>query len=101
MLPAGSLDSEELRIRVPGRQHCGYIILQAVPQPSAPEGELNYRQKHVELIGIVDKSSLLHLVGGLYYLYYRVCLYPFFLRVFNLLAPEVFFLILAHSVYKM
>ena len=38
-------------------------------QPSAPEDGRNYRPKHVELIGIINKPLLLHLVGCLYYLY--------------------------------
>jgi hypothetical protein len=39
-------------------------------QPSAPEYEQNNCPKHVELIGIINKSLLLHLVGCLYYLYF-------------------------------
>ena len=38
-------------------------------QSSAPEDGRNYRPKHVELIGIINKLLLLHLVGCLYYLY--------------------------------
>ena len=37
-------------------------------QSSAPEDGRNYRPKHVELIGIINKSLLLHLVDFLYYL---------------------------------
>jgi hypothetical protein len=48
MLPAGSLEAEE--------------------QSSAPEDVRNHRPKHVELIGIINKPLLLHLVGCLYYL---------------------------------
>ena len=36
---------------------------------SAPEDGRNNRPKHVELIGIINKPLLLHLVGCLYYLY--------------------------------
>ena len=76
MLPAG------------GRQHRGCIIPQAVThslvllrrpatswvhyitrcntQSSAPEDGRNHRLKHVELIGIINKPLLLHLVGCLY-----------------------------------
>ena len=36
-------------------------------QSSAPEDGRNYRPKHVELIGIINKTLLLHLVGCLYY----------------------------------
>jgi hypothetical protein len=43
MLPAGSLEAEELCFQATGRQH-------------------------VELIGIINKPLLLHLVGCLYYL---------------------------------
>ena len=38
-------------------------------QPGAPEDGRNNRPKHVELIGIINKPLLLHLVGCLYYLY--------------------------------
>ena len=36
---------------------------------SAPEDGRNHRPKHFELIGIINKPLLLHIVGGLYYLY--------------------------------
>ena len=36
-------------------------------QSSAPANGRNYRPKHVELIGIINKPLLLHLVGCLYY----------------------------------
>ena len=36
-------------------------------QSSAREDGQNYRPKHVELIGNINKSLLLHLVGCLYY----------------------------------
>jgi hypothetical protein len=48
MLLAGSLEAEELRFQATGRNH---------------------RPKHVELIGIINKPLLLHLVGCLCYLY--------------------------------
>jgi len=35
-------------------------------QSSAPEDGRNYRPKHVELIEVINKLSLLHLVGCLY-----------------------------------
>ena len=38
-------------------------------QSSAPEDGQDQRPKHVELIGIINKPLLLHLVGCLYYLY--------------------------------
>ena len=58
MLPAGT-----------GRQHRGCIIPQAVTQSSAAEDGRNQRPIHVELIGIINKPLLLHLVGCLYYLH--------------------------------
>ena len=39
-------------------------------QSSAPEDVQNNCPKHVELIGIINKPLLLHLVGCLYYLYF-------------------------------
>jgi len=36
-------------------------------QSSAPEDGRNYRPKHVELIEVINKLSLLHLVGCLRY----------------------------------
>ena len=38
-------------------------------QSSAPEDGRYQRPKHVELIGIINKPLLLHLVGCLHYLY--------------------------------
>ena len=38
-------------------------------QSSAPEDGRNHRPKRVELMGIKNKSFLLHLVGCLYYIY--------------------------------
>ena len=38
-------------------------------QSSAPEDGWNYRPKHVELIGFINKLLLLRLVGCLFYLY--------------------------------
>jgi len=34
-------------------------------QSSSPEGGRNYRPRHVELIGIINKPLFLHLVGCL------------------------------------
>jgi len=36
-------------------------------QSSAPEDERNHSPKHVELMGIINKSLLLHLVCCLFY----------------------------------
>ena len=38
-------------------------------EPSAPEDGQNNCPKHVELIGIINKPLLSHLVGCLYFLY--------------------------------
>ena len=63
-MPAGSLEAGELRIQVTVWRHPGFIIPQAVnTQSSAPEDGRNHRPKHVELIGIINKPLLLHLVG--------------------------------------
>ena len=59
-----------LRFQATGRQQRGCIIPQAVnTQSSAPEDGRDCRPKHVELVGIINKLLLLHLVGCPYYLY--------------------------------
>ena len=68
MLSASSLEAEELRFQPTGRQHRGYIIPQAVTQSIAPEDGQIGCPKHVELIGIINKPLLLHLVGCIRYL---------------------------------
>ena len=70
MLPAGNLDEMEhqfYHMQVTGRQHRRCIIPQAVNTVGAPEDGCNYRPKRVQLIGIINKPLLLHLVGCLYY----------------------------------
>ena len=70
MLPAGNLDEVELTfhlIQVTGRQHRRCIIPQAVNTVCSPEDGRNYRPKHVEMIGIINKPLLRHLSGCLYY----------------------------------
>ena len=64
MLPAGYLDEVELIMCL-----VWGILIHCVDQypASAPEDGRNYRPKHVELIGIINKPLLLHLVGCLYY----------------------------------
>ena len=60
------------RIQATGRQHRGCIIPQAVnTQSNAPEDGRNHRPKHVEMLGIINKPLLLHLVRCLYY-----CTFP-------------------------
>ena len=45
----------------------GALYHKLYTQSSAPEDGRNYRPKHVELIELFKKLSLLHLVGCLYY----------------------------------
>ena len=68
-MPAGSLEAEERRFQVTGGQHRGCIIPQAVTQSSSPEDGQNNCPKLVELMAIINKPLLLHLVGCLCYLY--------------------------------
>ena len=69
MLPAGSLEAEELRFQATGRQHRGCIIPQAVTHSLVllKMGGI-IAPKHVELIGIINKLLLLHQVSCLHYL---------------------------------
>ena len=46
-----------------GRHHSGCIIPQAVTKSSAHEDGQDQRPTRVELIGIINKPLLLHLVG--------------------------------------
>ena len=47
----------------------GALYHKLYTQSSAPEDGRIHRPKHLELIGIINKPLLLHLVGCLYYLY--------------------------------
>ena len=61
VLPAGSLEAE-----LPGyRQELQWMHYTTSynTQSSAPEDGRDHRPKHVELIGIINKPLLLHLVG--------------------------------------
>jgi len=62
-------------------------------QSSAPEDGQNICPKYVELIGIINKPLVLHLVGCLYYLYFNISLY--FLR----LAKQFQFIPLQNVLY--
>ena len=53
MLPAGST--------------LGALYYKLYTQSSSPEDGRNYRHKHVELIEIINKPLLSHLVGCLFY----------------------------------
>ena len=50
-----------------GRQHRRCIVCTVSCKHSAPEDGRNYLPKHVELIEIISKLLLLHLVGCLHY----------------------------------
>ena len=63
MLPAGNLDEVELS----STSSSVHYTTSCNTQSSAPEDGRNYCLKHVELIGIINKPLLLHLVGCLYY----------------------------------
>ena len=64
MLPAGSLEAEELRFHVTGRKTSWvHYTTTCNMQSSAPEDGRDQRPKDVELIGIINKLLLLHLVG--------------------------------------
>ena len=58
-------------MQITGRHHRRCIIPQGVTQSSAPEDGRNYHPKHVELIDVINKLSLLHLAGCWYY--YQLC----------------------------
>jgi hypothetical protein len=49
-------------------------IFRSTRQSSAPEDGRNHRPNHVELIGIINKPLLLHLVGYLYYMHISLCI---------------------------
>ena len=65
MLPAGSLEAEELLFQATARHY----TTSCNTQSNAHEDGRDHRQKHVELIGIINKPLLLHLVYCLHYLY--------------------------------
>jgi len=54
-------------MRLPAGSIVGALYYKLQTQSSAPENGRNYPPKYVELIGIINKPSLLHLVGCLYY----------------------------------
>jgi len=66
MLPAGSVEAELPGYRLATSWVC--YTTSCNTQSSAPEDGRDHRLKHVELIGIINKPLLLHLVGCLYYL---------------------------------
>jgi len=59
MLPAGDISTAYVFV--------GALYHKLYTQASAPEDGRNYRPKQVELIEVINKLSLLHLVGCLYY----------------------------------
>ena len=69
--PAGSLEAED----VAGRWHRPatswvHYTTSCYTQSSAPEDGRDHRPKHFELIGIINKPLLLHLVGVYAYIIY-------------------------------
>ena len=66
MLPASGLKTEELVPPLPGYRPAFqwvHYTTSCNTQSSAFEDGINHRTKHVELIGIINKPLLLHLVG--------------------------------------
>jgi hypothetical protein len=71
MLPAGSLEVEA--VPLPGYRPAtswAHYTTNCNTQSSAPEDGRDQRPKHVEVIGIINKPLLLHLVG-VYIIYLR------------------------------
>ena len=64
MLPGGSLEAEEFFFQAyrPATSWVHYTT-SCNTQSTALEDGRDHRPKHVELIGIINKSLLLHLVG--------------------------------------
>jgi len=52
---------------VPASSIIGALHHKLQTQSRVPDDGRNYRPKHVELIGLINKPLLLHLVGCLYY----------------------------------
>ena len=69
MLPAGSLEAEELTSWLPAGIIPVHCTTSCNTQSSAPEDGWGCRPKYVELIVIINNPLLLYLVGCLYYLY--------------------------------
>ena len=61
MLPAGSLEATASRL--PAGFIPAHCTTSCNTQSSAPEDGRDQRPKHIELIGIINKLLLLHLVG--------------------------------------
>ena len=66
MLPASSLEVEASKL--PAGNIVGSLYHKLNTQSSGPEDGRDHRPTYVELIGIINKPLLLHLVGCLYYL---------------------------------
>jgi hypothetical protein len=70
MLPvAGSLKAPLPGYLLPAGNIVGALYNKLETQSSAPEDGRNHRPKRVELIGIINKPLLLHMVGCQYYLH--------------------------------
>ena len=83
-----------------GQQLCGCVILQTVTHFSDPEDGQNNCPKHVELTGIINKPSLLHLVSSLCYLYFIIFLRLAKQSQFIPLQNVVYFITLSFLVRK-
>ena len=77
MLLAGNLEAEER----PGLEWVHYTT-SCNTKSSAPEDGRDHRPKHVELIGVINKPLLLHLVGV-----YIICI-----QIYYLSFIQIFFL---------
>jgi len=82
MLPAGKLDEAPRHPAYQPATSWVHYTTSCNTQSSAPEDGRNYSPKHVEIIEIINKPLLLHLVGCLFYSlfiyfvdYYSVFLY--------------------------
>ena len=53
----------KLHFQTTDRQHLGALNTSSNTQSSAPEDVWDQRPKHVELIGIINKPLVLHVVG--------------------------------------
>ena len=89
MTPSG-IEPATFRVVAQHLNHCAT----AVPKLDGVDGG-NYRPKHVELIGIINKPLLLHLFGYYYYVIDLLFIYLFiylhiYLLIYSLLSVCLF-----------
>jgi hypothetical protein len=89
MLPDGSLEAESLLFQTIGRQHRGCIIPQAVNTVYCSWRRAKSSPKHVELIGIINKPLLFHLVGCLHYLFQWCMVKQIPKWIFKMICPSL------------